>query len=829
MITPEARTTLDKDAVLADCAGRWLAFYGGYTELKRQGSEWRGPCPLHGGNGPNFAVNAETGLWHCFTGCQDAGGDALAFLQRKDGLTFPEALHALAEWAGTTPLPARNGHSNRQEHKNGQSPRRIAETYDYTNEAGEMLFQAVRYDPKGFAQRVPAGSPGTWTYALNGTRRVLYHLPEVVAAVEAERPVYLCEGEKDADALRTLGLTATCNPMGAGKWEDAYTDALAGAVVALLPDNDPAGRAHAARVAAALHGKAKRLRVVELSGLPDKGDVSDWLAAGGTKEALLALVKAAPDWTPESMSPASLGKPDAAQEEQTESEQQAEEVWDAPLPFTQHHLPVFPIEALPPALAGYVSEVAQTTQVPVDMPAMLGLAVAGAAGGRRCIVQVGETHSEPLNLFCAVIMEPGSRKSAIMEMTSPLREHEAELIRNASPTISAAKEKRAVEEKRVLHLREMAGKEKDSTKRGGFVQELQDTAADLTDVPALPRLLVDDVTPERLGGMMAENAGTMSLLSAEGGIFGILAGRYSGKGEANLDVFLKGHAGDELRVDRQAHQQTDKQASKAVIIKNPALTVGLLVQPDVLASLSDNPTFRGRGLLGRFLYALPESLAGTRFYRNRPIDPVARAKYAHALKYVLDLPDAGTEEDPTKRHVLTLTGEALTLWAKYADAVEARQAEGEDLVGIRDWASKLAGAVARIAGNFHLIQHAGGNWRQPLAPETALAAWAVGEYLIPHALAAFGEMRADPRLVLARRILGWIERKDLTQFTLRECQQAHKGGQALLTTEELLPALALLTEHGYVRAAGSGQATGGRPGSATYTVNPGAHNANANM
>lgn len=313
MITPEARTTLDKDAVLAACAGRWLSFYSQYTELKRQGSEWRGACPLHGGDGPNLAVNAETGFWHCFTGCNDDGGDALTFLQRKDALTFLEALHALAEWSGTPPAPANHFPSNG--HKNGHTPnasaaKRIAETYDYTDEAGSLLFQAVRYDPKGFSQRVPAPVPGTWTYALNGTRRVLYHLPEVVAAVEAERPVYLSEGEKDADALRALGLTATCNPMGAGNWEDAYTDALAGAVVALLPDNDPAGRAHAARVAAALHGKAKRLRVVELPGLPDKGDVSDWLAAGGTKEALLALVKAAPDWNPDTAAP--LSDPPAA-------------------------------------------------------------------------------------------------------------------------------------------------------------------------------------------------------------------------------------------------------------------------------------------------------------------------------------------------------------------------------------------------------------------------------------------------------------------------------------------------------------------------------------
>lgn len=306
MTTSEGRATLDKDAVLTDCAGRWLAFYGGYTELKRQGSEWRGACPLHGGDGPNFAVNAESGLWHCFTGCNDDGGDALAFLQRKDGLTFLEALHALAEWAGTPPAPANHFPSNG--HKNGHTPnasvaKRITDTYNYTDEAGSLLFQAVRYDPKGFSQRVPAPVPGTWTYALNGTRRVLYHLPEVVAAVEAERPVYLCEGEKDTDALRALGLTATCNPMGAGKWEDGYTEVLCGARVIILPDNDTPGRAHAQKVAAALHGRAKHVRVVELPNLPDKGDVSDWIAAGGTKEALLALVKAAPDWNPENVPP----------------------------------------------------------------------------------------------------------------------------------------------------------------------------------------------------------------------------------------------------------------------------------------------------------------------------------------------------------------------------------------------------------------------------------------------------------------------------------------------------------------------------------------------
>lgn len=304
MITPEARTILDKEAVLTACAGRWLDFYGQFMTFKRQGGEYRAACLLHGGNGLNFAVNAENGEWYCHTGCKE-GGDALRFLERKDDLSFLEALQELAQFTGTTPTPAprRNGH------KNGPA-RRIVSTYNYTDEDGVLLFQAVRYEPKGFSQRAPTDTPGAWTYSLSGVRHVLYALPEVLDAVAAVRAVYLTEGEKDADALRALGLCATTSPMGAGKWEDAYTETLCGAGVVVLPDNDAPGRAHAQKVAAALHGRAKRVRVVELPNLPERGDAFDWIEAGGTKEALLALVKTAPDWNPALAPP--LSDPPAA-------------------------------------------------------------------------------------------------------------------------------------------------------------------------------------------------------------------------------------------------------------------------------------------------------------------------------------------------------------------------------------------------------------------------------------------------------------------------------------------------------------------------------------
>jgi len=801
LITPEARTSLDKDAVLAACAGRWLSFYGQYTELKRQGSEYRGACPLHGGDGPNFAVNAETGLWHCFTGCQDAGGDALKFLQRKDGFTFPEALQELARFTGTTPTPApsRNGHQGNG-YKNGPAPRIVA-TYNYTDEDGTVLFQCLRWEPgwhgkkKSFSQRQPDGTG--WINNIDGVRRVLYALPEVLAAVDTGKPVFVCEGEKATDAVRSLGLCATTNPMGAEKkWEDGYTEALCGARVIILPDNDTPGHAHAQKVAAALHGRAKRVRVVELPNLPEKGDAFDWIEAGGTKDGLLALVKAALDWNPDSApSPATACVSE----------------WPAPMPFNTSALPPFPTEALPSVLGAYVSEVARSVCVPADLPALLGLAVVATAAARRCQVNVGLTHIEPMCLFCAVVMESGSGKSAVVPaMRFPLEEHEDALVQSAQADIASASSRRVIEDKRLAHLQEAAAKDKDAAKREEAAREAEALAGELTVVPNLPRLLADDATSQRLTGIMADNGGACAIHSPEGGVFTLMAGKYSNK-EVDIELFLKGHAGDEIRVDRVGRPSE--------FIKRPALTLGLAVQPDVLASLSDTPAFRGRGLLARFLYGLPPSLAGTRTYNQTPIDAETRRRYGRAVERILDLPDAGTEDDPTHRHALLLTGDALTLWAKYHDAIEARTAEGEDLCGIRDWASKLAGAVARIAGGFHLLENAGGDWQKPISVETVAAAWAIGEtYLVPHALAAFGEMRADPGLVLARRILGWIERKKLTEFTLRECHQAHRS---VSSPRNLEPALVVLSERGFLRLAETQpQEGGGRPKSPLYQVNP---------
>ena len=148
---------------------------------------------------------------------------------------------------------------------------------------------------------------GGWVWGVHGVRVVPYRLPELLEAISTEQPVFVLEGEKDADNLAKLNIAATCNAGGAGKWRARHAAFLKDADVIIVPDNDPPGRAHAESVARSLVGVASRIRVLKLPGLPEKGDVSNWLAAGGTAERLWQLTENAPNWSepkPDGQAPA---------------------------------------------------------------------------------------------------------------------------------------------------------------------------------------------------------------------------------------------------------------------------------------------------------------------------------------------------------------------------------------------------------------------------------------------------------------------------------------------------------------------------------------------
>ncbi len=173
---------------------------------------------------------------------------------------------------------------------------RIVKVYDYRDPDGQIRHQVVRFEPKAFKQRRPGGKGG-WIWNLKGVKTSLYRLPEVLAADHQEW-VFIAEGEKDVDRLVLEGLLATTSSGGARKWRRDYGRHLKGRKVAVLEDNDKDGRAHGARVAQMLFEVAAVVKVIRLDALPEKGDASDWLDAGGSAEQLRAIVEDTPVWSP---------------------------------------------------------------------------------------------------------------------------------------------------------------------------------------------------------------------------------------------------------------------------------------------------------------------------------------------------------------------------------------------------------------------------------------------------------------------------------------------------------------------------------------------------
>lgn len=249
----------------------------GFHKLKA-GTENSVHCPMpehgkgHGDKHPSLSVNTETGIWFCHAGC--GGGGLIAFEMKFSKCQQKEAWkrirdvlenHSQSEgapiWEKMTPA-------------SGQ-PEAI---YSYTDALGKPLFQVLRLPNKKFYQRRPDGMDG-WIYKTSDIQKVLYHLPDVVSA----KYVIVCEGEKDVDNLKAAqhesheDCAVTTSPGGAGKWLDTFSPYLAGKQVLILPDNDEAGRKHANQIALSIHECAYSVKILELPGLPEKGDVSDFL------------------------------------------------------------------------------------------------------------------------------------------------------------------------------------------------------------------------------------------------------------------------------------------------------------------------------------------------------------------------------------------------------------------------------------------------------------------------------------------------------------------------------------------------------------------------
>jgi replicative DNA helicase len=496
------------------------------------------------------------------------------------------------------------------------------------------------------------------------------------------------------------------------------------------------------------------------------------------------------------------------------TEQLDEEEWTPPAAFRSYLLPEFPRGVFPPWLEAFADALAEATQTPRDLVGMLGLTVGAVASAKLVDVEVWDGWREPTNLFTATALRSGSRKTTVFErMCAPIEEYEALLIEETAEEVAEQQTRRRIYEGRLKKAEQQASKA-DDLELDRLTADAMQVAADLESIRPLvePRLLVDDASPERLASILAEQGGRIALMSAEGGIFDIMAGRYS-QGIPNLDVYLKGHAGDALRVDRVGR--------KADFVRKPALTTGLAIQPDVLKGLAGRPGFRGRGLLGRYLYAMPRDTLGARNIRTPAVDRDLETTYARKIKYILGLSPKLSTED-RKPQVIRFSAEAQDEMERFMIWLEPRLAEGAELGDMTDWAGKLAGAVARITGILHLLDHAGKMkpWDLEVSGDVVARAVEVGHYLLAHAKCVMAFMGSDPTVEDAKYILRWIDRKGCEWFTKREAWQDTKG--RFDTVADLEGGLGVLIEHGYIREEPNQppHRGPGRKPSPRYEVNP---------
>lgn len=470
-------------------------------------------------------------------------------------------------------------------------------------------------------------------------------------------------------------------------------------------------------------------------------------------------------------------------------------------------LPPFPTEAFPETVSAMIEAVSVATQTDPAMAGTSALTALSACTGGRAAIQIRPGWVEPLNVFAATIAAPGERKSAVQStMIRPLMDAERQLVEDGHAHRVEELARKDIAERAAERAKQAAAKTTDAdtalAEALGAVN-----AADQITVPPVPRIIADDVTPEAAASLMAEQGGAIAVISAEGGIFDIIAGRYSGN-VPNLDVFLKGHAGDPVKVDRKGRPPE--------YIERPALTVGVMIQPDVLLAIGANRSFRGRGLLARIMFAMPVSRVGRRDIGPPAADQKVIANYAQA---VTDLA-AGLFPRTGDPVVLTLTANAHKAILSIETAVEPTLGERGELRALAEWGSKYVGAIARIAGILHMARYGPQAGPQTeVDANTIAAAYSLGSYYRACAVKAFTQMGTDDSTADAAYLLSRILGLGIAEMSERDIFNAARS--RFKVKAEMLPALDRLIDHGYLIALpGEKPAARGRPASPRFYLHP---------
>jgi Protein of unknown function (DUF3987) len=688
----------------------------------------------------------------------------------------------------------------------GDSP--IVARYDYTSETGVVLRQVQRLAPKSFRQCRPDGR-GSWIRNVEGVRHVLYRLPQLLAA-KPETTVFIVEGESDANNLAALGQVATTNVGGAGKWRAEYNEALRGRHVVILPDNDEPGRRHAEQVAEALVPVAATVKIVELPGLPSKGDVSDWLAKGGTPKALRALVAAVPAYSQHDPNPTVGVKQASGQVVPLPSAAWPE---PDPLPDGLPTVPSFDDRLLPEGLRTWLTDIADRTQCPPEYVAIGVVVSLSAIVGRRCAIRPKQKDDWTVvpNLWGAVVGPPSSMKSpALTEALRPTHrlageatERYRQLFDGHPAVLAEAKARRSVVEGAMKQAAK-AGNADMAALRAEF-----EAAADPPE-PSERRYVVNDTTVEKLGELLNENP--QGLLHYRDELSGWLASLDRDGHENDRAFFLEAWNG--------AGRYTYDRIGRGTLHIGAAC-VSMLggIQPGPLAQYLRGAVRGGvgdDGLMQRFqLIVYPDPPTTWRNVDRWP-DSDARNRAFELFKRLDALtPEALGAETDDGLPFLRFDSDAQELFDRWLGELMTRARARGEHAAIEAHLTKYPSLFPSLA----LLCHLADAQQLPpgpvmLASARRAAAWC--DFLEAHTRRVYDAVTAE-KLNAARALLARLRTGALGHtFSPREVYRA--GWAGLGNNEVVGEALAVLEDHGWIHRTVIAE-TGGRPRT-EYTAHP---------
>ncbi|MEU5094922.1 YfjI family protein [Streptomyces sp. NPDC020996] len=486
--------------------------------------------------------------------------------------------------------------------------------------------------------------------------------------------------------------------------------------------------------------------------------------------------------------------------------------WDEPVPLAPP--PPLPLDATRLRGIGVMAQAVSTSlQVPVDLPAWLGMAVASTAIGGRRAVSPKPDWTEPVTLYTMPVAAPGEMKSpALSLMGKPIYAEEERRREADKVAVVRDRRNRKMVEAAVTEAENRVIKAKDAVARSKAKQNLDAAYSELEELgdPLVhTQLVADDTTPEAAIDLIAEQGERLAVLSTEGSFLGNVGGRYSKS--ANPEIVLKAWSHETHSVNRKS--------GPPVLLKRPNLSLGLAVQPGFLTGMGETgDVFEARGLMARFIFAMPTSRVGERSYDSEPIPAEVSAAYNNAIARMMQ----AIHDDPEYR-VMSLDQKAQDLFRAFWEALEPRHKAHGDLAAVEGWAKKLPGQVLRLAAVLALYEEP---TTLTVSGEVMDDAISLVPYLIQHArlVADLMSEERQSKLGPARAVLDWVRRVDQRgRFAAKDVEKAVRGQKWCTAMEDVDAALSVLEHAGWVRRIDPPpreEGARGRPPKARFVAHP---------